>query len=95
MIQFLLILICVWCSIGFLSAFIDAFVYFRGLKHMIECHVNHKNPKIKLVGKYLKEHLDTGGYTVFLISFFVIYSLLGIFSVIALINDFIIFTVKN
>jgi hypothetical protein len=92
MFETLLTAILIWVLIGFCSAFLNMFVFFRGLKHMIDCHVNHKNEKIKHIGILLLNNYNSGNSSIILFSFFIIYTLLGPIAFFVLIRDFFKFT---
>jgi hypothetical protein len=81
-----------WILIGFIAAFVDIFVFFRGIKHMIDCHVNHKDLRLKHAGMILLANYNAGHSISILISFFIIFSILGPITVYILIRDFIKFT---
>lgn len=94
MIENILYLGMLWFGIGFTAAVIDIFVFFRGLKHMIDCHVSHKDLNLKHSGMMLLANYNAGHSTTILISFFIIFTIFGPITIYVLLRDFYKFTFK-
>lgn len=91
MIELVLNILLIWGIVGFVSAFLDLFVYFRGMNHMIQCHICHKDADVKKLGLHMLKHYTDSKLAVH-IMFFLIYTLLGPFTTCVLIADFFRFS---
>jgi hypothetical protein len=81
----------IWAIVGFVSAFVDLYIFFRGMVHMIACHINHKNPAIKNLGYHMLKQYTERAFGFYII-YFGIYTILGPITTIVLISDFFRFT---
>jgi hypothetical protein len=91
MIDIVLTILMFWAIIGFSSSFVNLFVFFRGMEHMIQCHLCHKDEVTKKIGHHMLKQYTEYGFGFYMLFFF-IYTCLGPITVLVLISDFFKFT---
>lgn len=94
MFEAIIYLILIWFAIGLIAAILTGFVYFRGMQHMIECHIRDNDERKKLLGMLLLRSYIASPST-FTIIYLIVSMCCGIFTLINLIKDFYHFTINQ